>query len=278
MVKVNAVTDLAGEERRTLVIAPHPDDEALGLGAYLRRHRPGALVFLADGVPREPRFYSSDQRYDSPDAYRAQRQAEALRVASRFYRVQPDQLHFLNAPDMESVERMPALEAELTRIAEDLRPCAIWSPAYEGGHPDHDVAAFLAARLARRLRVDHWEYALYHYYHGFQQLSFLGEGPAITRALSLEEMAYKKRLLATYASQTHTLRQFRTNVERYRRAPGYDFSRRPVTGAAMYEVWQFPVTPELLVERFSQLQAQEPMPLTAGPAQAFLENARPLML
>lgn len=278
MMVEGTLTDLTGGERRTLVIAPHPDDEALGLGAYLQRHRAGALVFLTDGVPREPRFYSSDQPYVSPEAYRAERQAEAKKVAARFYRIAPGQLHFLNAPDMECIERLCALEAALMRIAEDLRPCAIWSPAYEGGHPDHDVAAFLAARLARRLRVDHWEYALYHYYHGFQQLIFLGDGPVITRALTLEEMAYKKRLLATYASQTHTLRQFRTNVERYRRAPGYDYSRRPVTGPTMYEVWQFPITPELLIEKFSQLQDGDPMPLAAGPGRAYLENARPLRL
>ncbi|MFZ5658482.1 MAG: PIG-L deacetylase family protein [Pseudomonadota bacterium] len=239
--------------KRELVIAPHPDDEALGLGAYLRERRPAAVVFLTDGVPRDSRFFAKTVAEMTPEAYRAVRRQEA-QAAAAHYGLDPAALFFLDVPDMEAFRELAQLERALGAIVDAVRPEVIWSPAYEGGHPDHDAAAFLAARQAARSGAAHWEYALYHFHHGMQQLSFLGRDPGIPRPLSLSEMAYKKELLALYASQSSTLGMFRTNVERYRRAPAYDFSRRPVAGRTLYETWGWPITGDMLARAFADFQ------------------------
>jgi hypothetical protein len=63
------------------------------------------------------------------------------------------------------------LRADLDRAAADLdhavRGCgaeALWVPAFEGGHQDHDAANALAAGLAERLPV--WEFAAYNFAGG----------------------------------------------------------------------------------------------------------------
>jgi LmbE family N-acetylglucosaminyl deacetylase len=49
----------------------------------------------------------------------------------------------------------------LENVAERVRPEAIATLAYEGGHPDHDSCSVLGARLGGRLGVPVWEAALY---------------------------------------------------------------------------------------------------------------------
>jgi len=44
---------------------------------------------------------------------------------------------------------------------EQVRPEAIATLAYEGGHPDHDSCSLLAARLGERFAVPVWETAVY---------------------------------------------------------------------------------------------------------------------
>ena len=49
----------------------------------------------------------------------------------------------------------------MAKVAERVRPEAIATLAYEGGHPDHDSCSVLGARLGERLAVPVWETALY---------------------------------------------------------------------------------------------------------------------
>ena len=49
----------------------------------------------------------------------------------------------------------------LAKVAERVRPEAIATLAYEGGHPDHDCCSVLGARLGERLGVPVWETAVY---------------------------------------------------------------------------------------------------------------------
>ena len=97
--------------RRSLVVAPHPDDEVLGCGGTIIRIRrlgvPVAIVFLTDGeashagrVP--PSELASIRRREATEA------AEVLGVPA-------EQLTFLGFPDGALAEHGPALA---TRVAE----------------------------------------------------------------------------------------------------------------------------------------------------------------
>ena len=123
-----------------MVVVAHPDDETIGLGAQLSRFDDALLVHVTDGAPRD----GEDARnygFASIADYAATRQAElaaALHAgdAARLRRLG------LGIPDKEGWRDLAGL---VRRIAELLRaeaPAAVFTHAYEGGHPDHDAAAF----------------------------------------------------------------------------------------------------------------------------------------
>src|SRR5690606_13524263 len=61
--------------------------------------------------------------------------------------------------------------------------------------------------------------------------------------LSGREQRRKRAMIDCFASQAVTLAPFRElEVERYRLAPGYDFTRAPHPGRLLYEQWQFPMS------------------------------------
>src|SRR5579864_3550959 len=59
---------------RTMVVVAHPDDEAVGCGALLKRMRDPIVVFATDGAPFDKYFWG---RYGSREAYRELRRKEA---------------------------------------------------------------------------------------------------------------------------------------------------------------------------------------------------------
>ena len=63
-----------------------------------------------------------------------------------------DQRLFLN---------LAAAYGRLEKLVERVRPEAIATLAYEGGHPDHDSCSLLGARLGARFGVPVWEAPLY---------------------------------------------------------------------------------------------------------------------
>jgi LmbE family N-acetylglucosaminyl deacetylase len=150
---------------RVLVLVAHADDECVGYGALLQKMREAVVVIATDGAPRDEFFWG---RYGSRENYAAVRREEARRAAQvagvrelvllaeedgRFegYRFE-DQRLFLH---------LAAAYERVAKVAERVRPEAIATLAYEGGHPDHDCCSVLGARLGERLAVPVWETALY---------------------------------------------------------------------------------------------------------------------
>jgi N-acetylglucosamine malate deacetylase 2 len=66
----------------------------------------------------------------------------------------------------------------------------------------------------------------------------------LTRVLPLTdaERALKRNLFACFRTQRHVLRWFRTDVEAFRVAPGYDFARPPHPGSLFYEQFKIGMT------------------------------------
>lgn len=233
---------------RALVVAAHVDDDGVGLGAALRAAPEAAIVYLTDSAPRDPRFFTTPCR--SRPAYAARRWREARAAAARLG-LPRHALHRLGATDMEAFRELARLETALTRLAAHLAPAVVWSPAYEGSHPDHDVAAFLAARLAAARRLPHREFALYSWRRGLAPLRFGSGPPGRIHRLPPALAAWKSELVAIYASQAPLLHQFPCDHERYRPAPAYDFTRRPLPGPTLYERWGWAMRADMLVSAFA---------------------------
>lgn len=113
-----------------LVIAPHPDDEAIGCGGSLCLHAGRGdrvvVAFLTSGelglkhLPREQAWGVRERE--------AERAAEVLGVAS---------LTFLRGPDWLLGERLAETAAALRPVLQREAPEKIYLPGAQDGHPDH---------------------------------------------------------------------------------------------------------------------------------------------
>ncbi len=123
-----------------------------------------------------------------------------------------------------------------------LRPDIIFTHPYEGGHPDHDAAAFAVHHAEHSAEL--WEFASYHrspLSSDIETGCFL-DSPGTERIeLTAEQRQKKQRMLDCFATQRETLRWFRVEDECIRRAPSYNFNEPPHTGRLFYESYDWGV-------------------------------------
>ena len=137
---------------------------------------------------------------------------------------------------------MPELFETLMYAAH--RELVITTP-YEGGHPDHDAAAFITAAALETLdhASRHIEMTSYHLgSNGFRCGAFCGPacGEPLVRALDDDARTRKRAMFDAYESQRAMLSQFPIETECLRIAPRYDFTQPPNDGAIWYESLGWP--------------------------------------
>ena len=144
----------------------------------------------------------------------------------------------------------------LETLARRVRPEAIATMAYEGGHPDHDSCSVLAARLGERLGVPVWEAPLYHRAAGEaspkMQTFVLENGTEAEVEITAEELERKRAMCAEYASQGEILRVFDARREVVRPQVRYDYTRRPHAGPVNYECWQWWMRADEVSAKFAE--------------------------
>jgi LmbE family N-acetylglucosaminyl deacetylase len=241
---------------RVLVVVAHQDDETIGAGALISRLPDCWLLHVTDGAARESRFIEGFS--GSREEYAAARWCE-LAAALGLAGVGPErQRRVEGVVDQEACFAMPRLAQEIVRLCRELRPGIVLTLAYEGGHPDHDAAAFTvraAVELLRRQGEDApeiLEMPLYHARPGttrgddlIKQDFLPSPNGAVQLQLSAAEQDLKRRMCDCFITQRHILSWFMPLIhETFRRAPACDFTRPPHAGALQYELWSFPVTGE----------------------------------
>ena len=245
---------------RTLVIVAHPDDETIACGGLMQFMQKPCVAFATDGAPEEEFWW---KKYGSRDAYARLRQQEA-RVALAAVGVE-DVLFLRECQRRPHEFADQKLYRVLERAFEELKdfcvrfkPDALLTLAYEGGHPDHDCASFLTARLGQSLAIPVFEAPLYHRTNGtphFQEWTY-DTGVSSEIEIKDEVLARKKVMLAQYRSQFTTLSEgFKPSLERFRPQANYDFSRPPHPGKMNYEAWGWHVSAEDVCSAFVQFDA-----------------------
>ena len=228
--------------RSILYLFAHQDDELLILPKLINELRAGArvtAVWITDGG-----------KGGNP----AKREAESRQVMA-LVGMPSDRLHFLGFPDTQSARHLKAINAQVQPIADRAAPNEVVSPAYEGGNMDHDVAAFIAAQVRRRVQPQpvQFEYPLYNRYRGHRQIGkLLPNSPKIIHTLPLDvaTRGLMERVAPMYRTQRLGLwllsigGQKKKLLDRgisYREAIDYDFHHRPVDESCEYEhSWTHP--------------------------------------
>ncbi len=126
--------------RQVLVVAPHPDDEAIGCVGTIFLHLQAGdricIVIATDG--------RRSRAIPDPDRMAAQRQQEAQLAASR---MGVDTLAWLGFPEGDCSQA--SLEQALRRVLLEVQPDTIYAPSRIDFHPEHmKVAHALARALA----------------------------------------------------------------------------------------------------------------------------------
>lgn len=241
---LRALDARAPVEMPVLVLAAHPDDETIGMGASLGLCRDLTIVHVTDGAPSD----GADVRragFASPQEYAAARRAEltaALRVGEARARLEE-----LGAPDQRAAFEMRGLVDRLADLLRRLRPASVVTHAYEGGHPDHDTAC-LVARLACHAQEEPpglLEMTGYFANPTGEMIvgGFLGEPAALVATLTEEERARREAMLDCFVTQRATLVPFRgAETECFRLSPPYDFGAAPNPGTLWYERYDWGIT------------------------------------
>ena len=258
---------------RTLVIVAHADDEAIACGGLLQRMFEPTVLICTDGAPRDPYFW---HRHGSREAYASLRREEARRALAE---VGIRRLEFLPPdpnPEQSFVDQdlflsiRPAMD-EISNLVAKLKPDALLTLAYEGGHPDHDTCAFLTWWASRQFVIPAWEAPLYHRQPDGtveKQCFIAPEGNEVLFDGTSEEVGRKRRMLDAYRSQKGTIDLFNAAVERFRPQAAYDFSRPPHPGVLNYEAWGWSMSGSQLVQAFQCCLKAQPEPDMKDPGAA----------
>jgi N-acetylglucosamine malate deacetylase 2 len=246
---MNGLAPLLGT---SLILVAHPDDEVIGFGGLMQQMSRPVVVFATDGAPRDTQFWKD---YGSRENYAAVRRREAREALS----LAGAERVFLadhtpgGIADQELFRRLPDAINTFEQVVAEVRPNALVTLAYEGGHPDHDAASFMAFIAGRLTGTPVWEAPLYHRRQdgtGATQTFPSRTGRELEYAVQDTALETKIGMLAAYASQGLVLTAFRPEVEQFRPLADYDFTRPPLPWKLNYEHWQWPMTGEQVAGAF----------------------------
>ncbi|MFL6303637.1 MAG: PIG-L deacetylase family protein [Candidatus Sulfotelmatobacter sp.] len=222
---------------RTLLIAAHPDDETIGAGALLRRRPNIKVIHVTDGSPLNPGDALAAGFATRADYAEARRKETVQALAHAGIR--EDAITNLQFTDQQLSFQLKEVTERVLAVVRQFQPEVVLTHAYEGGHPDHDSVAFACQMARRAASFCLCEFAGYHAgCAGMEIHTFLprAQQTQYTYRLNSDEREFKIAMIKKFATQERTLQPFtQPEVERFRVAPEYDFTRPPHDGKLWYE-------------------------------------------
>jgi LmbE family N-acetylglucosaminyl deacetylase len=186
---------------RVVVVAPHPDDEILGVGGLLQEfHRRGVdvlIVAVTDGEASHPKSELA-KRID----LRSVRAKESL-VALRRLGISKPKVVRLRVPDGQVLANIERLEAELLRLLGPFDLCL--APWDKDGHPDHDASGTAVRNVAASSGNDVLNYLVWALHWADPEGNDLPWHACRRHDLSIHQRARKRRATLAFRSQIRPL-------------------------------------------------------------------------
>lgn len=178
--------------QHTLVIAPHPDDETLGIGGLIARLRQHGTEVTVIAVTDGENCYQGEHL----GAIRPAEQAAALTRLG----VDAQHTHHLHLPDSGLHHHGIHLESLIFSLAtNDMHLVAPWQHDF---HPDHEVCGRAALKVAQRRSLLLTSYLFWTWHRGTTDL--LQTCHTVRLPLTQQQQAAKREALACHRSQlTH---------------------------------------------------------------------------
>lgn len=242
--------ELAHHSRCTVIVA-HPDDEVIGAGSLISKLGQVSIVHLTDGAPSNKQV-AREAGFESPVDYAQARRRECI-SALAIANVTADRVLELGVLDHQAPHFLPDLAKRIMTFLRQTSPDIVLTHPYEGGHPDHDAAAFASHAAVRLLKRNGFkpptlfEMALHPGKDGRKRvLDFLPSAGREMTTLMLDEKAQelKRQMLNCFATQREALKENPLGPERFRRPPEYDFTFPPQRGKLIYENFDWGITPD----------------------------------
>lgn len=183
-----------GGWRSVLVVAPHPDDETIGVGATIaglsRRGARVRVLFLTDGE-------ASHADVGGLGEHRAAEAAEALTCLG-VPTLWAERLGWADGRLAGDIDRLAAAIA--ARVTAGDVVLSTWPG---DGHPDHRAAGIAAQQAATGCGVAGWWYPVWAWHHEARGGALLQRAERVPVAPA--DLAAKQRALAAYRSQVTDL-------------------------------------------------------------------------
>lgn len=217
--------DLFTDGLSHLVMLAHQDDELPYAGTFSRLRDPHfVFVTNGDGLAHESPF--------DPPTYAALRTAESSRALAEIGASGGD-LTFLGYSEIEIYAALADMSrtrvyngplplifeqiaASVRRELNERRPDVVWTLAWQGGHPEHDLVHIAVVRAVRELGLQNCRVVELPAYELL--LVAFRFRPWMRRvrwriALTPSELAAKSRMLELYPTQERVIRELRGAVE-----------------------------------------------------------------
>ena len=229
---------LQKKNNNILVLAPHPDDEVVGTCTIIRRGlkqgKSFYIFFLTNGViTKKEMWFFLRKKYKENVKIRFDEMKKAVNILGiKKYFLQ-------DIPSRTLKENISSTLVKINSILKTLKIDTIMTPAFEGGHQDHDVANFIASKFIDKLDV--YEFPEY---NNFNKLSVSNTfiknyGKETKIILNDQEILYKKKVLNIYKSESRNLGHIDCEKESYRKLINYNYYERPYNGTLFYERFKF---------------------------------------
>ncbi len=189
------------EPNRLVVLSSHPDDESLGAAGLITRFAglgiPVTVVVATNGDASHPHSPTL-----SPQQLSALRRQELMSAISLL--APRADVHFADLPDGKLSEHEQDLSDVLDSFAlteGDL----IVAPWRGDGHPDHEVAGRVAARIATETRAQLLEYPVWMWHWASPTSNEVPWSSFVSLQLDSEELSRKAAAIAAHVTQNSAL-------------------------------------------------------------------------